>query len=155
MGPNPTLGWQTAKAGQGPFAPTCEAVVKFWSPTPRFDECFTLLAIRPLILMNVSRFWPSVFFGHPTPGFDECLTFLAIRPLFLTNLPLPLLYLYLTAPYLTLTSHAFPQQPRGFSPTNTHLVTRAPLTNLPICACLRKGRRQGGSPSITRTIIGT
>ena len=34
-----------------------QARVRDEHPTPEFDECFTLLAIRPLILTNVSHFW--------------------------------------------------------------------------------------------------
>ena len=47
-----------------------------------FEECFTFLAIRPLISTNVSQFWPSDLwfwrmfhtFGHPTlemPKFES------------------------------------------------------------------------------------
>ena len=56
----------------------------FGHPTLDFDECFTLLATRPLILTNVLHFWtpePWVLrmfhtFGHTTPDSDECSTFL-------------------------------------------------------------------------------
>ena len=61
----------------------------FGHPTPDFDERFTLLDIRPLILTNVLHFWtpdPRFYmFGHPTFGFDEPFTLFDTRPLILTN----------------------------------------------------------------------